>query len=214
MSLDAQVLSLLQFNAGVDVSIESVQLSIDQVNAEVYLEARLENLVLMIGDVLDSVDLNPVILTLGTDLSNVLNTTLTDVTDSSGLLSSDATTLSPSLQSTDVLYSVNDFSGQAYMNRILAQNGSIVDDYLNSQGQVSRSAVVGYYLRDMSWNGVNSSVSYNGLSGVRGEQYVYQPYVGLSAVCEIYLQGGQVVGTTVLSESGAGAAATVDGGGS
>lgn len=48
INLDAQVLQLLSFNAGVDLSISRVQLLIQNVTAKVYLEARLANLVLMI----------------------------------------------------------------------------------------------------------------------------------------------------------------------
>lgn len=64
INLDAQVLTLLQFNAGVDLSIDAVNLLIQNVTAEVLLEARLENLVMMINDTLDSVDLNPSLATL------------------------------------------------------------------------------------------------------------------------------------------------------
>lgn len=48
INLDAQVLQLLQFNAGVDLSISRVRLLIQNVTAKVVLEARLANLVLMI----------------------------------------------------------------------------------------------------------------------------------------------------------------------
>jgi hypothetical protein len=65
INLDAQVLSLLQFNAGIDLSIARVSLAISNVTAKVLLEARLENLVRMIEDTLDSIDLNPVLATIG-----------------------------------------------------------------------------------------------------------------------------------------------------
>lgn len=48
INLDAQVLQLLSFNAGVDLSIDRVRLLIQNVTAKVVLEARLANLVLMI----------------------------------------------------------------------------------------------------------------------------------------------------------------------
>ena len=72
INLDAQVLSLLQFNAGVSASIDRVSLLIQEVDAEVRLEARLSNLVLMIGDVLDSIDLNPLIATLATEVGGAV----------------------------------------------------------------------------------------------------------------------------------------------
>ena len=65
INLDAQVLKLLQFNAGIDLSIARVSLAISNVTAKVLLEARLENLVRMIEDTLVSIDLNPVLATVG-----------------------------------------------------------------------------------------------------------------------------------------------------
>ena len=47
INLDVQVLNLLQFNAGVDLSIDEVNLLIQNVNVKVLLEARLENVVKM-----------------------------------------------------------------------------------------------------------------------------------------------------------------------
>ncbi|KAJ4354715.1 hypothetical protein N0V85_009596, partial [Neurospora sp. IMI 360204] len=65
VNLDAKVLSLLHFSAGVDASIDRVKLRIENVSAKVELEARLENVVAMVDDVLRSIDLNPIIATLG-----------------------------------------------------------------------------------------------------------------------------------------------------
>lgn len=53
INLDALVLELLKFNAGVDLAIDRVSLLIANVSAEVMLEARLANLVLMINNILD-----------------------------------------------------------------------------------------------------------------------------------------------------------------
>lgn len=48
VDLNLEVLKLLQFNAGVDVSIDRVKLLIENVTAKVLLEARLENVVMMV----------------------------------------------------------------------------------------------------------------------------------------------------------------------
>lgn len=48
IDLNLQVLQLLQFNAGVDLSIDRVRLLIENVTAKVLLEARLENVVMMV----------------------------------------------------------------------------------------------------------------------------------------------------------------------
>jgi hypothetical protein len=73
INLDAQVLQLLSFNAGVDLSISKVQLLIQNVTAKVLLEARLANLVLMINDTLSSIDLNPILATLGNGIGTILD---------------------------------------------------------------------------------------------------------------------------------------------
>lgn len=72
VDLDAKVLDLLQFTAGVDASIERVELKIDDVYARAELEARLGNVVRIVDCVLGSIDLNPVIASLGKNVGKVV----------------------------------------------------------------------------------------------------------------------------------------------
>ncbi|KAH8687620.1 hypothetical protein BGZ60DRAFT_522266 [Tricladium varicosporioides] len=211
INLDAHVLSLLSFNAGVDASIDRVRLLIQEVNAHVILEARLSNLVLMIGDVLNSLDLNPILATLGQDVGQIINTTVGGLT---GTTSSGFSTASSIVEKRsydlehNILYSINDYSGNTHTNRILAQNGSLIDEFLDNRGVVHSDQVVGYYLQDMTFNGYNQSVS-KGIA-TRELEYVYEPYIGLSAVCAVFTDAaGNVVSTQVLSESSAGGTSTV-----
>src|SRR5690606_12086633 len=118
VNLDAQVLELLQFNAGVDASIERVFLLIQNVTAKVHLEARLENLVLMISNVLDSLDLNPLVATIGQGVGRIVNDTADligggDSEVNSSEQSDDSSTLEKRdfKQDQNILYSVNDYSG-------------------------------------------------------------------------------------------------------
>ncbi|PQE16158.1 hypothetical protein CJF31_00009150 [Rutstroemia sp. NJR-2017a BVV2] len=68
---------------------------------------------------------------------------------------------------------------------------------------------VGSFRGDMTFNGYNTTVTKNGQQ-VREEEYVYEPYVGLSVVSAIYIdQTGVVVGTQVLSESAGGGSSTI-----
>jgi hypothetical protein len=208
INLQASVLSLLQFNAGVDVSIDQVSLTIKEVNAQVLLEARLANLVLMIDDVLNSLDLNPVLATLGQDVGQILNTTagaVGGITNSTGLKPRSF------VLADNILFSKNDYSGKTHTNRVLAQNGSLVDEFLDNDGNAHGSQVVGSYLTEMTPNGIEMTVTRNGVQ-VREVEYVYAPFVGLSVVSAIFLDAsGAVVGTQVLSESSAGGSSTVDG---
>lgn len=204
VNLEVQVLQLLQFNAGVDASIDRVSLTIKNVTAQVQLEARLTNLVTMINDVLDSVDLNPALATLGQAVNSTLNST------ASALGGSTLSARSINLVD-NILYSINDYSGHTHTNRILAQNGSLIDQSLDNDGNLYNEQVVGYYSNDMSFNGYNQSVIANG-QAERELQYVYQPYVGLEVISAIYTDAaGKVVATQVLSESGGGGTSTLVG---
>ena len=91
INLDAQVLNLLQFNAGVTATVDRVQLIIKNISAFAQLEARLGNLVLMIDDVLNSIDLNPIIATVAQDVGSL-------VTDTVGGLTGTASTVPQNLQ--------------------------------------------------------------------------------------------------------------------
>jgi hypothetical protein len=213
VNLAAQVLQLLQFNAGVDASIDRVKLLIQNVTAKVLLEARLENLVLMIDDVLSSLDLNPVLATLGQDIGSIANATVGGLTGS-GSGSSDGSIASRGLDYdlvNNILYSVNDYSGNTHTNRILSQNGSIIEQKLHNNGMVYQQEIVGSYLRNMTFNGYNTSVTVDNREEHELE-YVYHPFAGLSVVSAIYTDtSGKVVRTQVLSESNAGGMSTIGG---
>ena len=204
VNLDVQVLQLLQFNAGVVASIDRVSLSISNVSAQVQLEARLANLVTMINDVLDSVDLNPALASLGQTLNSTLNSTASTLSSS--------TVAARSLNLADnILYSVNDYSGHTHTNRILAQNGSIIDQSLDNDGNLYAEQVVGYYTEDMTSNGYDQTITTNGQTE-RELQYVYQPYAGLEVISAIFVDAAnKVVATQVLSESSGGGSSTVVG---
>lgn len=227
VNLDAQVLSLLTFNAGVDLSIDKVSLLIQNVTAKVYLEARLTNLVSMVSDVLDSIDLNPIIAELGNGLGSIINDTaglIGDVTEgltgpgsnstSSGSSTSAASKRSEDLMQFDIknniLYSTNDFSGNTHTRRVLAQNGDIVEQKLNNYGSISNERVVGNYQKNMRFNGFNESVTFRG-EEVREEEYVYEPFKGLFSIVGVFKDKstGEVVGTQLLAEARGGGSATI-----
>ncbi len=208
INIDAQVLSLLQFNAGVDLSINRVELLIQNVTAKVELEARLENLVRMINDTLSSIDLNPIIATLGQDLGQIVNTTVGGLTGGS---SGSSSTLSAraALLEQGVLYSVNDYQGNTHTNRILDQAGNIVDQKLHNDGSVYSSTVVGSYWHDMTFTGHENTVLFDGQSA-KELQYSYAPFNGFSSIAAVYVDAqGNVLGTRVLSEIEGGGSSTI-----
>ncbi|KAK8109041.1 hypothetical protein PG984_014842 [Apiospora sp. TS-2023a] len=83
VNLDAKVLGLLNFNAGVDASIDRVKLSVDDVRTRVLLEVRLGNAATMIDDVLRSIDMNPLVATLDKGVGNVVRNATSAVDKSS-----------------------------------------------------------------------------------------------------------------------------------
>jgi hypothetical protein len=208
INLDAQVLSLLHFSAGVDVSIDRVKLTISNVTAKVYLEARLENVVAMVDDVLSSIDLNPIIATLG----NVVTGVVSNVT---GVLGSSGTTSTTTKRSLDyniqnnILYSINNYAGQTHTNRILGQNGSIYDVYLNNDGHEISRQNTGVYSRDMTFTGHNRTITIDGQTEYE-LGYKYAPYPGLQVYSLIFITpGGSVVKTTIVSEAEGGGSSTI-----
>lgn len=213
INLDAQVLQLLSFNAGVDLSISKVQLLIQNVTAKVLLEARLANLVLMINDTLSSIDLNPILAELGNGLGTIINQTgnlIGDVTGSEETVSKRSLDLMQFELENNILYSVNDYSGNTHTNRILAQNGDIVEQKLDNNGRVQGQTTVGNYLKDMRFNGFNQTVTFKGQE-VREEEYVYEPFPGLMAISGVFLSlsDGGVVGTQLIAEARGGGSSSI-----
>jgi len=222
INLDAQVLQLLQFNAGVDLSIDKVTLLIQNVTAKVYLEARLGNLVNMVSDVLDSIDLNPVIAELGNGLGSIINDTAGLVGDVAGGLTvggNDTSAQAKAKRDLDfhqwdlrnnILYSINNFEGNTNKRRVLAQNGDIVEQVLDNSGTISATNVVGDYLKNMRFNGFNESVTYKG-EEVWEEEYVYEPFMGLYSISGVFKSksNGEVVGTQLLAEARGGGSASI-----
>ncbi|TQN69486.1 hypothetical protein CSHISOI_05998 [Colletotrichum shisoi] len=213
VNVDAKVLNLLHFQAGVDARIGRVKLGIYNVSARVELEARLGNVVKMVDDVLTSIDLNPIIATLGDTVSDVVDGVADAVenpvesgSSSGGSSSSKAKRDLAYRLENNILYSVNDFSGRTHTNRVLAQNGSLYDVRLDNGGNERGRSVVGHYSRDMTFGGHNRTVE----GGEFELQYLYAPYAGLEAFCNIYVDAaGRVVRTRVEAEAEGGGTATI-----
>ncbi|KAI0127372.1 hypothetical protein BJ170DRAFT_625137 [Xylariales sp. AK1849] len=218
INLDAKVLSLLHFTAGVDVSIDRVKLTIQNVTAKVFLEARLENVVAMVDDVLSSIDLNPIVATLGNVVSGVVG----NVTDELGSGSSTSTAAGSTATNTkrsmnafdyniqhNILYSINNYAGDTHTNRVLGQNGTIWDVSLDNDGTETGRKNVGPYNRDMTYTGHNRTIIFNGKTEYE-LGYKYAPYPGLSVFAHIYqTPEGNVVKTTIVSEAEGGGTSTI-----
>ncbi|KAK7753483.1 hypothetical protein SLS62_004558 [Diatrype stigma] len=212
VNLDAKVLNLLHFTAGVAASIDRVSLKIENVSAKVLLEARLGNVVQMVGDVLNTIDLNPIVATLGNSVGSIVGN-LTD-TASSGAESSASSKkrdVPPDYNILhNVLYSVNDYSGQTHTNRVLAQDGSIYDEFLDNRGDELSRKLVGTYSRDMKFTGHNRTVTTEDEETQFELGYEYAPFAGLDIVAYVYVNpAGEVVKTKMIAEAEGGGTSTV-----
>ena len=165
-----------------------------------------------VDDVLNSIDLNPIIAELGNDVGSILNNTGSAVGGLVGGLTggSNSTATKRSFDLTqNILYSINDYTGNTHTNRVLAQNGDIVEQDLNNDGDVSATRVVGSYAKDMRFSGHQDSVTRGG-EQVVSKQYTYEPIHGVRIVAAVYVGAeGKVVGTQVLSELEAGGMSTI-----
>lgn len=73
INLNANVASLVTINAGVAVSITKVNITISDVDAQLELIVRLGNLVQIVQRVFQSLDLNPLLITLLNDVTQVVS---------------------------------------------------------------------------------------------------------------------------------------------
>lgn len=216
VNLDAKVLKLLHFTAGVDASVDRVSLKIENVSAKFELEARLGNVVQMVSDVLNTIDLNPIVATLGNNVGDIVG----NITDTAGG-SSPGQSTTPSGNSKrdvppdyniihNVLYSSNDYTGRTHTNRVLAQDGSIYDEFLDNNGNELDRKLVGDYRRDMTFNGHNRTVTTAEEETQFELGYQYTPFVGLEIVAYIYVSPeGDVVKTKMIAETEGGGTSTI-----
>jgi hypothetical protein len=93
INLNAQVASLVTINAGVKVSIQEVNLTIVDVQAELDLVVRLGHLVEIVNRVFESLDLNPLLISTIGNVTNLLEPIVGVVDGLLGSITNGGTTL-------------------------------------------------------------------------------------------------------------------------
>lgn len=157
---------------------------------------------------LDSLDLNPVIATLGEDVSTIVNSTTSALSGDSSSSSSSSTKRGVGLD--NVLYSVNDYSGNTHTNRVLGQDGNLYDVKLNNEGDEQGETLVGSYAQLMTFTGHNKTISVDSVVKQYELQYVYHPFPGIESVCYIYVTpSGKVSYTEIIAEAFGGGSSTI-----
>ena len=185
INLNANVASLVNINAGVAVSIQKVNLTIADVDAELQLIVRLGNLVEIVNRVFQSLDLNPLLINTLNNVTSVLDPVVGAVEGLLGSITQGGTVLS-----------------------FLVDNlGNIVQQVAGPDGSPV-SSIVGNYLTNMTDTGASQTLQ----SGLVQKTYSYSP---LNALVDIVFNAaGQVVQATVVKRSGGSTGTSSSAGGS
>jgi hypothetical protein len=173
INLNAAVAGLVTLNAGVAVSIQNVNLTIQDVDAQLELVVRLGNLVSIVNRVFESLDLNPLLIDAINGVSSVLGAVVGAVDGLLGSITQGGTTLS-----------------------FLVDNlGNIVQEVAGTNG-TSTSTIVGNYLTNMTYTGQSETLS----GGLVQKTYSYSPLNALVNI--VFNAAGQIVQATVAQQTG------------
>lgn len=175
INLNANVASLVSINAGVAVSIQKVNITIVDVDAQLELIVRLGHLVDIVQRVFQSLDLNPLLITALNDVTSVVDTVVGSVDGLLGSITQSGTTL----------------------NFIVDNLGNIVQSVVGTAGQAV-DTIVGNYLTNMTYTGVEETLS----GGLTQKTYSYSPLNALVNI--VFNAAGQIVQATVAKATGSG----------
>jgi hypothetical protein len=176
INLAANVASLVSINAGVAVSIQKVNLTIVDVQAQLELVVRLGHLVDIVNRVFESLDLNPLLISTVGNLTNVLQPIVGAVDGLLGSVTQGGNTLS-----------------------FLVDNlGNIVQQVTGASGSPVTS-IVGNYASNMTFTGATQTLQ----NGLVQKTYKYLPLNSLVNI--VFNAAGQVVQASVVKQTGAGA---------
>lgn len=183
INLNAQVANLVTINAGVMVSIETVNLTIADVDAQLELVVRLGHLVDIVNRVFQSLDLNPLLIDALNDVTSIVTTVAGAVSGLLGSITQSGTTL----------------------NFLIDNLGNIVQEVVGAAGSTV-STIVGNYLQNMTFTGLEQTLS----NGLVQKTYEYTP---LNALVDILFNtAGQVVSASVIGTASATGATTTTSG--
>ncbi|KAJ3542532.1 hypothetical protein NM208_g3207 [Fusarium decemcellulare] len=175
INLNADIAKLVQLNAGIQIGIEKVNITIADVEAELELVVRLGNLVEIVNRTLASLDLNPALINLLDSVGDIVEGVIGAV---DGLLGSIT-------------------QGDTKLNFLIDNLGNIVQEVIQGGGQAV-SSIIGNYQQNMTFTGQEKTLE-NGLI-----QKTYE-YSELSALVNIvFNKAGQIVQALVVKGGGSG----------
>ncbi|KAH7195234.1 hypothetical protein DER44DRAFT_791026 [Fusarium oxysporum] len=175
INLNADIAKLVQINAGIQVGIDKVNITIADVEAELELVVRLGHLVEIVNRTLASLDLNPALINLLDSVGDIVEGVIGAV---DGLLGSIT-------------------QGDTKLNFLIDNLGNIVQEVTKTGSDVV-SSIIGNYKQNMTFTGDEKTLN-NGLT-----QRTYE-YKELSALVNIvFNKAGQIVQAMVVKGGGNG----------
>ena len=173
INLNANVASLVTINAGVAVSVQKINLTIVDVEAELELIVRLGHLADIVNRVFQSLDLNPLLITALNNVTSIVDTVVGAVDGLLGTITQSGTTVS-----------------------FLVDNlGNLVQEVASAGGSPV-SSIVGNYLTNFTYTGTSQNLN----NGLVQKTYSYSPLNALVNI--VFNTAGQVVQATVDKQSG------------
>ncbi|KAK3357814.1 hypothetical protein B0T25DRAFT_589982 [Lasiosphaeria hispida] len=175
VNLAAEIANLVTINAGVQIGIEKVNITIADVEAELELIIRLGRLVEIVNRTLASLDLNPLLINLLNEVTDVVDAVVGAV---DGLLGS-------------IL------QGGTKLNFLIDNLGNIIQEVVGEAGSLV-SSIVGNYQSNMTYTGVQKELG----NGLTQKTYKYDALGSLVNIITNTL--GQVVQAVVIGKDGNG----------
>lgn len=179
INLNAKVAGLVQVNAGVQVSVQKINVTIADVDVNLELIVRLGHLVDIVERVFESLDLNPLLIGLINNVTNLIGDVIGAVDGLLGSITQGGTTL----------------------NFLVDNLGNIVQEVVGgATGAIS--TIVGNYKQNMTQVGGEKQIG----QGLIQKTFSYTP---LNALVDIVFNAaGQVVQAVVQKKSGGGGGTT------
>lgn len=171
LNLNADIAKLVTLNAGVQVGVSRVNITIAEVDAQLDLTVRLGNLAAVVNRTLATLDLNPLLINLVNGVGDVVDRVV-GVVD--GLLGSVV-------------------NGDTKLSFFIDNLGNIVQEVVEAGGEAV-STIVGNYERNMTYTGVSKELG----NGLTQKTYRYDPLGSLVNI--IFNTLGQVVQAVVVGK--------------
>lgn len=175
INLNAKIAGLVQVNAGVQVAVEKINITIADVDVNLELIVRLGHLVEIVERVFDTLDLNPLLIGLINNVTGLVGDVIGAVDGLLGSITQGGTTL----------------------NFLIDNLGNIVQDVVGgATGGLSQ--IVGNYKQNMTQVGEEKQIG----QGLIQKTFSYEALGSLVDI--VFNTAGQVVQATVQKKSGGG----------